>query len=171
MNRRILAGIFVLMLVTVACGSAVPTQQVDSVSTIVASTIQALTASAPVETQPLATNMTATQGAPTPNGKTVAFGNISFTIPDGLASSATDETTTEVELLTSIHRLATCHPITNMLFRVTSMNKAILHREFWFSMRASGVLGLNQGDDRLLTNFKRSATGHSKQHSSCVKFP
>lgn len=93
-----MAGMLLLIFITLACGSGMPTQQVGTVSTIVASTIQALTAAAPLATQSLATQPGATQAAPAPKGKMVVFGNTSFTVPEGLGSGAKQEFTTEVEL-------------------------------------------------------------------------
>ncbi len=96
MNKRILAGMLILILATLACGSAMPTQQVDNVSTIVAATIQALTAAAPLATQPLATQAAPTQ-APQPSGVAASFGNVSFVIPNGLASGASGEQAAAVD--------------------------------------------------------------------------
>lgn len=69
----------VLAFILTACGGA-PASEQPSVETIVAGTLQALTASAPIE--PSATAI---------NGIPVTFSKISFVIPDGIATSATEE--------------------------------------------------------------------------------
>lgn len=106
MNRKILAGMLVLIFVTLACGSGVSTQQVDNVSTIVAATIQALTA-APPAAGPLATQAAPTQAPPQtgatqavatqPSGTPVTFKNVSFIIPNGLAGGAAAEQVAAVD--------------------------------------------------------------------------
>ncbi len=79
MNKRILAGMLVLILATLACGSAMPTQQVNNVATIVAATMQALTAVAPATTAVPATASNTTN---------VSYKNVSFTLPHDLATNA-----------------------------------------------------------------------------------
>ncbi|HEX2698119.1 MAG TPA: hypothetical protein VHM28_10455 [Anaerolineales bacterium] len=90
--KRILAGIIALIFTTLACESGTATQPVDSVSTIVASTMQAFTQNAPLPTQaePTATVVQ-------PSGISVTFQNVSFVIPDGLASGATGEQVAAVD--------------------------------------------------------------------------
>lgn len=86
--KKVLAGVIALIFTTLACTSGAPTQPVDNVSTIVASTMQALTSNAPL----------ATQAAPTqPSGIPITFQNISFVIPDGLASGASGEQVAAVD--------------------------------------------------------------------------
>lgn len=70
----------VLAVILTACGSAPASSAQPSIETIVAGTLEALTASAPVV--PTATTI---------NGTPVTFSKISFVIPDGLATSATEE--------------------------------------------------------------------------------
>ena len=84
MNKRILVGMLVLILATLACGSAMPTQQVDNVATIVAATMQALTAAAPTAPAPAST------AAPTTvsNTANVSYKTVSFTLPHDLATNA-----------------------------------------------------------------------------------
>lgn len=83
MKKRIWAGMLVLILATLACGTGAPTQQVDSVATVVASTLQALTASAPPATQAAPTSASGTQ---------FTFQNVSLVIPKELASGASAKT-------------------------------------------------------------------------------
>jgi hypothetical protein len=75
-------GVVLLLVIMRACSFSRPaTAPVDQpgVGTIVAETMQALTPVAPVET------------TPAPNGIPVKSKNVSFVIPDGLASGATTE--------------------------------------------------------------------------------
>jgi hypothetical protein len=102
MKKSILAGLTVLMFASLACGASAPTQQVDSVSTIVAATMEAMTASAPqtMPTQIQATQAVPTQAAPTQaqsTGKKISFGNVSFILPGGVASDATGEQVAAVD--------------------------------------------------------------------------
>ena len=83
MNKRILAGLLVLILATLACGSVTPTQQVSNVATIVAATMQALTAVAPAPTVAPATAS---------NAANVSYKNVSFTLPHDLATNALNGT-------------------------------------------------------------------------------
>lgn len=90
MKKRILAGTMILILASLACGAGAPTQRVDNVSTIVASTIQALTAAAP--------QVVPTQAVPTqPGGISITFQNVSFVLPNGLASGASGENVAKVD--------------------------------------------------------------------------
>jgi hypothetical protein len=76
MNRKIL-GLTVVLFLTLACGLTAPaTPPQSDVATVVAETFQALTANAPT---------------PKPSGISIAFQNVSFIIPEGLASGATSE--------------------------------------------------------------------------------
>lgn len=99
MKKRILAGAMILILASLACGLGAPTQPVDNVSTIVASTIQALTAAAPLA--PLTTQSLPTQIAPTqipqPGGIPITFQNVSFVLPNGVASGASGENVAKVD--------------------------------------------------------------------------
>lgn len=70
----------VLAVMLTACGSAPASSAQPSIETIVAGTLESLTASAPVV--PTATAI---------NGTPVTFSKISFVIPDGIATSATEE--------------------------------------------------------------------------------
>lgn len=82
-NARIILFIFPLTLAILACGlGGAPAPSTDNVATVVASTIQALT--------PLAPEATATAAAP--QGISVSFQNVSFTLPVGLASDAAPST-------------------------------------------------------------------------------
>lgn len=76
MNKSILAGMGILILVILACGVGTSTPQVNSVSTVVASTLQAYTQAAP-------------------SGIPLSFQNtgftVSFIIPEGLASGASSK--------------------------------------------------------------------------------
>jgi len=84
MNKRILAGMLVLILATLACGSAMPTQQVNNVATIVAATMQALTTTAPTAPAPASTAMPTTAS----NIANVSYKNVSFTLSHDLATNA-----------------------------------------------------------------------------------
>jgi hypothetical protein len=92
-EKQTLFGIFGAVIITSACSLVagtppVPTQ-VDQVGTIVATTMQALTAA---PSQSVAT--------PIPNqtgGIPVAYENVSFVIPSGMASGANTETMTSVD--------------------------------------------------------------------------
>lgn len=71
-----------LAVVLTACGVASPaTENPEQLETVVAATLQAYTAEAPAETVAAATS--------TPAGVEVSFNNVSFVIPNGLASGAT----------------------------------------------------------------------------------
>src|SRR5512133_3592506 len=79
-------GRFGTVVLTMACALGTPTQpQTDNVGTAVAATMQAITMSAP--TQSLPTEVLPTQI----NGTPFSFKNISFIIPDGVASGANAE--------------------------------------------------------------------------------
>jgi len=89
-----------LVLLILACGTiATPAPQGNGVATIVAATIQALTSAAPLV--PLATQSAPTQALPTqapqPNGTPVTLQNVSFVIPNGLASGASGENIAKVD--------------------------------------------------------------------------
>lgn len=71
---------FIVLVVTLTACSGSPTQEQPSVETIVAGTLEALTASAPIEPTAIAINDTP-----------ITFSKISFVIPEGLATSATEE--------------------------------------------------------------------------------
>ncbi len=71
-----------------ACGlvsTANPTSDQQSIATVVAGTLQAITAAAPSATQPAPTQ------TPQPAGIPVSFQNVSFVIPNGLASGASSQ--------------------------------------------------------------------------------
>ncbi|MBL8099277.1 MAG: hypothetical protein JNK81_08845 [Anaerolineales bacterium] len=76
MQKKQITLIF-LIFVLIACSPAVPAPEQPSVETIVAGTLQALTASAPIPTEV--------------NGISFIDDNISFVIPTGIATSATEE--------------------------------------------------------------------------------
>ncbi|HUE98814.1 MAG TPA: hypothetical protein VMN99_06140 [Anaerolineales bacterium] len=93
MKKQSLLAMLGMGMIALGCtfGTGTPTTQpqVDEVGTIVAATMQALTA-APSDS--LSTQVpTQTTGFP------VSYGNVSFVIPDGLASAANTETMTAVE--------------------------------------------------------------------------
>lgn len=76
--RKIFLGLAVGLFVTLACGISAPsTPAQPGVETIVAETLQAAAANAPAPT--------------TPSGISVSFQNVSFVIPQGLASGANSE--------------------------------------------------------------------------------
>jgi len=92
-KKLALLGIFGVVMTTFACtlGTDTPTAQspVDEVGTIVAATMQALTA-LPSENVP-------TQSSTETNGTPVSFKNVSFVIPNGVASGANTDTMTAVD--------------------------------------------------------------------------
>ncbi len=79
--KRLWAGMLALIFATLACESGTATQQADNVSTIVASTMQALTPVAPTQS----------------SGIRIAFQNISFVIPEGLADGASGKQVAAVD--------------------------------------------------------------------------
>lgn len=93
MKKQIL-GLALAMLVILACGGTAPTAA-PNVDTIVTQTLQAMTAAA---TEPPAQAATSEPEQLTPDGETVTVGDITFLIPNGLASGASSTITTDVEL-------------------------------------------------------------------------
>jgi hypothetical protein len=101
MKKNVFGWMAVAVLSTLACGMIVPvtTPSQAGVETIVAETMQALTLIPPAATQTLpaevstvtATGVTVTQPVQ-PSGVPVSFQNVSFEIPNGLATSANTET-------------------------------------------------------------------------------
>jgi hypothetical protein len=84
-NLRKIVFASVITCLTLACNlSMAPGSQPDAVSTIVAATLQTMASSTPVQSP--ATPTAALQGVP------VTYYNVSFVIPDKLASSASTET-------------------------------------------------------------------------------
>ncbi len=85
LNIKII-GLLGVVVLTMACALGTPVQpQIDNVGTAVAATMQAFTAAAP--TPDLSTQIVPTQIG----GTTFSFKNISFFIPDGVASGANGE--------------------------------------------------------------------------------
>jgi hypothetical protein len=86
MRKQTVFGIFVVVIVTLACAIGTPTAQppVPVTETVVAATTQTLTV-APSES-------TLTQTTTQSGGTPVSFENVSFVIPSGLASGADTET-------------------------------------------------------------------------------
>jgi hypothetical protein len=80
MKKMVLAGTLLVLLLSACSPSVPPASQADGVSTMVAGTMQALTAAAPAVT-----------ATPLPNNVSVSFQNVSFVIPQGLATGATSE--------------------------------------------------------------------------------
>ena len=93
MKIQTLLGIFGGAIATFACtfGTGTPTAQtqIDEVGTVVAATMQALTV-APSEAL-------STQPSTQTNGTPISFKNVSFVIPDEVASGASTDTMTSVE--------------------------------------------------------------------------
>lgn len=85
---------FILLLSTLACGSGAPNIKEPSVETIVASTLSAYTAQAVV------TEVPATEPASniTPEGEIATYGDITFIMPNGMASDATAVLSNDIEL-------------------------------------------------------------------------
>ncbi len=96
-SKRLLLIIVPLLIIVMACGglSTPSAPPVDNVSTIVAATIQALTTAAPNTPQTDPTQVSPT-APPPPSGIQVSFQNISFVIPQGLASGAASEIVPEM---------------------------------------------------------------------------
>lgn len=76
MQKKQILFIFIIF-VLIACSPVVPAPEQPSVETIVAGTLEALTASAPIPTEV--------------NGTLFTDDNLSFVIPTGIATSATEE--------------------------------------------------------------------------------
>lgn len=83
MNKKMIAFFLILMFTALACGGTAPLTDQSTIETVVAATLQAVTEQA-------ANNPTATS-QPSPSGIPVSFQNVSFVIPEGLASGATSE--------------------------------------------------------------------------------
>jgi len=96
MKRRLLSLMVVMLAVTLACGltnAAIPTAQPSqsgqpALETAVAATVQAMVTNAPTA---IALSPTAEGPAVAPKGITVSFQNVSFMIPEGLATGAKSE--------------------------------------------------------------------------------
>ena len=90
MKKQIRFGVFGILMTSLACSistiTPITATPVDQVGTIVAATIQALTA-AP----------SPSVSTPNPTGISVAYENVSFVIPNGLASAANPEKMTAVD--------------------------------------------------------------------------
>jgi hypothetical protein len=93
MKKQTLLVIFGVAMGAFGCtftvGTPIAITPVDEVSTVVSATMQALTAS-PEGSGP-------TQAATQPDGNSISFENVSFVIPDGLASGADTEKITAVD--------------------------------------------------------------------------
>lgn len=81
MNKKPILGLTVGLCLILACSSTAPQSDQPTIETVVAATLQAVTEQA-------ANNPTATSQ---PTGIPVTFQNVSFVIPEGLASAATTE--------------------------------------------------------------------------------
>jgi hypothetical protein len=94
MQGKVISSMAGILLATLACGivapAPAPTQQQPGVETIVVQTLEALTLAAPPATQASTVEVTVTQ-PPQPSGVQVTFQNISFMIPNGLATGADPE--------------------------------------------------------------------------------
>jgi len=83
MKKKIIVPMIFLAIVAIACGGTVPPASQPNLETVVAATLQAITQQA--ANNPSSTNQ------PEATGISVSFQNISFTIPEGLASGASSE--------------------------------------------------------------------------------
>ncbi len=83
MNKKFIASFLVLLLTVLACGGTVPLTDQPTIETVVAATLQAVT-------QQAMNNPTLTS-QPSPSGIPISFQNVSFVIPEGLASGASSE--------------------------------------------------------------------------------
>lgn len=94
MKHKLIGLVVGLMVISLACGISSPTAapQGPGLETVVAGTLQALTPFAP----PSQGKVTPTQGAQA-NGIPVSFQNVSFTIPQGLASGIAGEVVAKVD--------------------------------------------------------------------------
>lgn len=81
MNKKTILGLTAGLCLILACSSTAPQSDQPTIETVVAATLQAVTEQA-------ANNPTATSQ---PSGIPVTFQNVSFVIPEGLASAATTE--------------------------------------------------------------------------------
>ncbi|MEN9562135.1 MAG: hypothetical protein RIR73_379 [Chloroflexota bacterium] len=81
MNVKWIVPFLVLLIIALACSSTAPRSDQPTIETVVAATLQVITEQA-------ANNPTATSQ---PTGISVTFQNVSFVIPEGLASTATAE--------------------------------------------------------------------------------
>lgn len=81
MNKKTILGLTAGLCLILACSSTAPQSERPTIETVVAATLQAVTEQA-------ANNPTATSQ---PTGIPVTFQNVSFVIPEGLASAATIE--------------------------------------------------------------------------------
>lgn len=79
MNVKWIAPLFALLITALACSSTAPQADQPTVETVVAATLQS------------ATEQAANNPSPSPTGIPVSFQNVSFVIPEGLASTATPE--------------------------------------------------------------------------------
>lgn len=83
MKKKIIIPVICLAIVALACGGTVPSVDQPNLETVVAATLQAIT-------QQAANNPTPTS-QPEATGISVSFQNVSFVIPEGLASGASSE--------------------------------------------------------------------------------
>ena len=83
MKKQIIIPVICLAIVALACGGTVPSADQPNLETVVAATLQAITQQA--------ANNPAPTSQPEATGISVSFQNVSFVIPEGLASGASSE--------------------------------------------------------------------------------
>ena len=83
MKKKIIIPVICLAIVALACGGTVPPVDQPNLETVVAATLQAITQQA--------ANNPAPTSQPEATGISVSFQNVSFVIPEGLASGASSE--------------------------------------------------------------------------------
>lgn len=83
MKKKIIIPVICLAIVALACGGTVPSVDQPNLETVVAATLQAITQQA--------ANNPAPTSQPEATGISVSFQNVSFVIPEGLASGASSE--------------------------------------------------------------------------------
>ena len=83
MKKKIIIPVICLAIVALACGGTVPSADQPNLETVVAATLQAITQQA--------ANNPAPTSQPEATGISVSFQNVSFVIPEGLASGASSE--------------------------------------------------------------------------------
>ena len=83
MKKKIIIPVICLAIVALACGGTVPSVEQPNLETVVAATLQAITQQA--------ANNPAPTSQPEATGISVSFQNVSFVIPEGLASGASSE--------------------------------------------------------------------------------
>lgn len=83
MKKKIIIPVICLAIVALACGGTVPSADQPNLETVVAATLQAITQQA--------ANNPAPTSQPEATGISVSFQNVSFVVPEGLASGASSE--------------------------------------------------------------------------------